>query len=144
MKNKLNILFIALGGLLLLGITSCKKYLDKPLQATVSEKDVFVNFRNFQGFTEELYACLPDMSKSTWNGEWNTADDILSTTIAGYRLNSEFDNGNYWAWRTNGGGWDNSWLDDNGARTDPGENFPVEALDVVFDLGSARLFQQLR
>ncbi|HEU4901936.1 MAG TPA: RagB/SusD family nutrient uptake outer membrane protein, partial [Flavisolibacter sp.] len=105
-----------------LGLVSCKKYLDKSPEAAVSEKDVFVNFRNFQGFTEELYACLPDMSKSTWNGEWNTGDDILSTTNANYRLNAEFDNGNYWAWKTNGGGWDNSWLDDNGAQTNPGES----------------------
>jgi starch-binding outer membrane protein, SusD/RagB family len=122
MKSSIKIILTAGVFLLISGITSCKKYLDRPLQAGISEKDVFVNFRNFQGFVEELYACLPDMSKSTWNGEWNTADDILSTTIAGYRLNSEFDNGNYWAWRTNGGGWDNSWLDDSGPNTAPGES----------------------
>lgn len=104
------------------GLVSCKKYLDKSPEAAVSVNDVFVNFRNFQGFTEELYACLPDMSKSTWNGEWNTGDDILSTTNANYRLNAEFDNGNYWAWKTGGGGWDNSWLDDSGANTDPNES----------------------
>lgn len=122
MKSYNKIILAAAVFFLVSGIISCKKYLDRPLQATVSEKDVFVNFRNFEGFVEELYCCLPDMSKSTWNGEWNLADDILSTTIAGYRLNSEFDNGNYWAWRTNGGGWDNSWLDDRGATTDPGES----------------------
>lgn len=104
------------------GIMSCKKYLDRPLEASISEKDVFTNFRSFQGFTEELYACLPDMSKSTWNGEWNTGDDVLSTTNATYRLNAEFDNGNYWAWQTGGGGWDNSWLDDSGPNTDPNES----------------------
>src|SRR4051812_41595796 len=94
--------------LALSGIVSCKKYLDKSPDSGIMEKDVFLNFRNFQGFVEELYCALPDMSKSTWNGEWNTGDDILSTTNANYRLNAEFDNGNYWAWRTNGGGWDNS------------------------------------
>ncbi len=107
---------------MIFGVMSCKKYLDRPLDANITEKDVFVNFRNFQGFTEELYACLPDMSKSTWNAEWNMGDDVLSTTNANYRLNAEFDNGNYWAWRTNGGGWDNSWLDDNGPNTDPNES----------------------
>ncbi len=105
-----------------LGITSCRKYLDKAPEAGISENDVFLNFRNFQGFVEELYCCLPDMTKPTWNGEWNTGDDILSTTNANYRLNAEFDNGNYWAWRTNGGGWDNSWLDDNGPNTNPNES----------------------
>jgi hypothetical protein len=107
--------------MMIIGIASCKKYLDKAPEASISETDVFLNFRNFQGFTEELYCCIPDMSKSTWNNEWNTGDDILSTTIANYRLNAEFDNGNYWAWKTNGGGWDNSWLDDNGAQTNPNE-----------------------
>jgi hypothetical protein len=110
-------------GLLLavLGLASCKKYLDRPLEANISEKDVFTNFRSFQGFTEELYSCLPDMSKSTWNSEWNMGDDVLSTTNATYRLNAEFDNGNYRAWQTGGGGWDNSWLDDSRANTNPNE-----------------------
>jgi starch-binding outer membrane protein, SusD/RagB family len=111
-------------GLLLfaVGFLSCKKYLDRPVESKFTEDDVFQNFRNFQGFTEELYACLPDMSKSTWNAEWNMGDDVLSTTNANYRLNAEFDNGNYWAWRTGGGGWDNSWLDDSGPNTDPNES----------------------
>lgn len=103
--------------LIVFGFGSCTKYLDRPLEANISEKDVFANFRSFQGFTEELYHALPDMSKSTWNNEWNTGDDMLSTTNANYRLNAEFDNGNYRAWQTGGGGWDNSWLDDNGAGT---------------------------
>jgi len=94
------------------GLASCKKYLDRPLDANISEQDVFANFRSFQGFTEELYGCMPDMTKPTWNGEWNMGDDILSTTNAQYRLSAEFDNGNYRAWQTGGGGWDNSWLDD--------------------------------
>ena len=108
--------------LMLVGVMSCKKYLDRPLAANISEKDVYTNFRSFQGFTEELYTCLPDMSKSTWNGEWNMGDDILSTTNATYRLNAEFDNGNYRAWQTGGGGWDNRWLDESGPNTDPNES----------------------
>ncbi|QNA46483.1 RagB/SusD family nutrient uptake outer membrane protein [Lacibacter sediminis] len=107
--------------LIVFGLPSCKKYLDRPLDANISEKDVFTSFRSFQGFTEELYSCLPDMSKSTWNSEWNMGDDILSTTNANYRLSSEFDNGNYRAWQTGGGGWDNSWLDDRAANTNPNE-----------------------
>jgi starch-binding outer membrane protein, SusD/RagB family len=104
------------------GLASCKKYLDRPLEANISEKDVFTNFRSFQGFTEELYACLPDMSKATWNNEWNMGDDVLSTTVATYRTNAEFDNGNYRAWQTGGGGWRNSWLDGLGVFTDPTVN----------------------
>jgi hypothetical protein len=100
------------------GLASCKKYLDRPLESVINEQDVFANFRSFQGFTEELYQALPDMSKSTWNNEWNTGDDILnSTNSEGYRLTGEFDRGNYRAWQTGGGGWDNSWLDDAGPNT---------------------------
>lgn len=101
------------------GLASCKKYLDRPLEANISEQDVFANFRSFQGFTEELYHALPDMTKSTWNNEWNMGDDILSTTNAQYRLGAEFDNGNYRAWQTGGGGWDNSWLDDENSVSYP-------------------------
>jgi hypothetical protein len=119
MKSYKKMMFSAGFFFLLLGMVSCKKYLDKSPDAVISQSDVFVNFRNFQGFTEELYSCIPDMSKATWNNEWNFGDDILSTTIGTYRLNTEFDNGNYWAWRTNGGGWNNSWLDNNGAQTNP-------------------------
>ena len=104
MKKSLKIT-LSVGILLaVLGLAACKRYLDRPLEASISEKDVFTNFRSFQGFTEELYNCLPDMSKPTWNGEWNTGDDILSTTNATYRLNAEFDNGNYRAWQTGCGG----------------------------------------
>jgi starch-binding outer membrane protein, SusD/RagB family len=120
MKASLKIFLAAV--VLLVAMASCRKYLDRAPEAGISEGEVFLNFRNFQGFVEELYSCLPDMSKSTWNSEWNTGDDILSTTNANYRLNAEFDNGNYWAWRTNGGGWDNSWLDDNGPNTNPNES----------------------
>lgn len=121
MKAYIKVILSAGVFLLIAGVTSCRKYLDKAPEAGISEADVFLNFRNFQGFVEELYCCMPDMSKPTWNGEWNMGDDILSTTNANYRLNAEFDNGNYWAWRTGGGGWDNSWLDDSGPNTDPNE-----------------------
>jgi hypothetical protein len=122
MKATIKKLIFSVGiALTVFGVVSCKKYLDRPLEASISEKDVFSSFRSFQGFTEELYSCTPDMSKSTWNNEWNTGDDILSTTNATYRLNAEFDNGNYRAWQTGGGGWDNSWLDDSRANTNPNE-----------------------
>lgn len=104
------------------GTISCKKYLNQAPESILTPEQIFTNFRNYQGFVEELYACLPDMSKPTWNGEWNFGDDVISTTQANYRLNAEFDNGNYWAWRTGGGGWDNSWLDDSGPNTGGGTN----------------------
>lgn len=122
MKVAIRLTFVVGITLTIFGLSSCKKYLDRPLEATLTEEDVFANFRSFEGFTEELYSALPDMSKSTWNNEWNMGDDILSSTNSeGYRLSGEFDRGNYRAWQTGGGGWDNSWLDDSGPNTNPGE-----------------------
>lgn len=101
---------------------SCQDYLEKSPESIISDKDAFVNFINFQGFVEELYSCLPDPSKATWNSEFNLGDDVLSTSTATFRLNAMFDTGNYWGWQT-GGGWDNSWLNDSeGANTDPNES----------------------
>ena len=50
------------GSLLLfsLGFSSCEDYLDKEADSTVSEDEAFKNFRNFQGFIEEIYNCIPD------------------------------------------------------------------------------------
>ena len=50
------------GSLLLfsLGFSSCEDYLDKEADSTVSEEEAFKNFRNFQGFIEEIYNCIPD------------------------------------------------------------------------------------
>jgi starch-binding outer membrane protein, SusD/RagB family len=123
MKYCKKIILAACTLLVMVGMLSCNKYLDRPSAAGVSEKDVYSTFRSFQGFTEELYSCLPDMSKPTWNGEWNTGDDILSTSSATYRMNAEFDNGNYRSWQTGGVGWRNCWLDGLGVFTDPTVNF---------------------
>src|SRR5687768_8176471 len=101
MKSLIKITYFAGALLVVFALSSCKKYLDRPLAASISEQDVFANFRSFQGFTEELYHALPDMSKSTWNGEWNMGDDILSSTNSEpYRLSGEFDRGNYRAWQS--------------------------------------------
>lgn len=109
--------------LLCMGLYSCEDYLSKAPESTISEEDAFLNFRNFQGFVEELYCCLPAMSQSTWNSEFNMADEVLSPSRSDYRMNAEWDKGNYWAWKTGGGGWDNCWLDDKTANTTPDNPF---------------------
>ncbi|MBO9573082.1 MAG: hypothetical protein J7497_12900, partial [Chitinophagaceae bacterium] len=67
MKPLIKITLFVAATLTVFGLASCKKYLDRPLESVINEQDVFANFRSFQGFTEELYHCLPDMSKATWN-----------------------------------------------------------------------------
>ena len=58
MKSYKKIIFSAGFVFMVFGIISCKKYLDKSPEASISEQDVFTNFRSFQGFTEELNCCL--------------------------------------------------------------------------------------
>mgnify|MGYP004445349057 FL=1 len=40
--------------------TSCKSYLDKAPDSNVAENEAFKNFKNFQGYVEEIYNCIPD------------------------------------------------------------------------------------
>lgn len=77
--------------MLLMLTWSCESYLDKAPEATISDKDAFGNFTSFQGFVEELYACVTDPNKA---GAWNQylfADETLSNGIYA------FDQGNYWS-----------------------------------------------
>jgi hypothetical protein len=99
-------------------MVSCEDYLDKSPEAIISEKEVFGTFKSFQGFTEEMYHCIPDYTRSIWVADWNIADEILATTVD-WRLNVHFDNGDYWYWYTSGGtAWDQSYFgEDEGALT---------------------------
>lgn len=67
MKNKIkNFLLMGCVSLALgTSLNSCQDYLDKEADSTVSENDAFVNFRNFQGYVEEIYNCIPDKENVT-------------------------------------------------------------------------------
>ena len=56
---------ITLAGML--GATSCTDYLDKSPYSDIEENDPYKNFKNFQGFTEELYNCIPVVSNSEYH-----------------------------------------------------------------------------
>ena len=99
--------------------TSCTKYLDKAPGADVSPTDAFINFTNFQGFTEELYACVPEFTSKTWACDWLLGDEIIHKTGVTW-LNEQFDNGDSWSWTT--GEWI-SWLDAPTYNTDPTTGF---------------------
>ena len=68
MKNKIKTLLLTGCVSLALGtsLSSCQDYLDKEPDSTVSADDAFANFRNFQGFVEEIYNCIPDKEKCNW------------------------------------------------------------------------------
>jgi starch-binding outer membrane protein, SusD/RagB family len=90
-------------------LVSCEKYLDKAPESDITDDEVFGTFKSFQGFTEEMYHCIPDYTRSTWVADWNIGDEILSNTVD-WRMNVHFDNGDYWYWFTTAEGWNQSYF----------------------------------
>ena len=64
---------ITLAGML--GATSCTDYLDKSPYSDIEENDPYKNFKNFQGFTEELYNCIPVVSNSEYHTSFNFGEE---------------------------------------------------------------------
>lgn len=95
-------------------LSSCTDYLDRDPEAEVSDEDAFLSFENFQGFVEEMYCCIPDITGYTWATDWTMGDETLHKN-GGVWLNDELDKGNYWFWT----GW-TSYLDHGSADTNPG------------------------
>ena len=101
---------ICLGSALILGMAavSCEAYLDKEADSTISEETPFVNFRNFQGFVEEIYNCIPDKEKCNWCPSWNWGDDEVFNPEADNRMTHQADLGNFrYLWNNGSGG---NWL----------------------------------
>lgn len=79
-----------------IGFSSCTAYLDRSEDSIVSADLFYKNFYNFQGFTEELYYCIPPMNCAYWQSDYNWGEDELivagSTWFMGYKI----DNGDFW------------------------------------------------
>jgi starch-binding outer membrane protein, SusD/RagB family len=71
---------------------SCEKYLDKAEQADVTDKDIFKEFKSFQGFVEVMYGDIVDISKLQNAAVWNWGDDMYDTRRTHY-----FWLGDYWS-----------------------------------------------
>ncbi len=97
--------------LAMLAMTSCKKYLDKSPDTIISGDDAFKNFTNFQGFTEELYNCIPDFSNAYWTNSWNWGDDEIQSTVNNFHFICKIENGNFWGWQREYDGWQAGWMD---------------------------------
>ena len=78
-----------------MSLVSCEAYLDKEPESTISEETAFVNFRNFQGFVEEIYNCIPDKEKCNWCPSWNWGDDEVFNPEADNRMTHQADLGNF-------------------------------------------------
>ena len=120
MKNKIKSLFLVGCVSLTLGTTlcSCEDYLDKEPESTVTPDDAFANFRNFQGFVEQIYNCIPDKEKCNWCPSWNWGDDEIFNPEADSRMTHQVDLGNFRAWETTG-----NWLKNGNDPTATGNNF---------------------
>lgn len=114
MKNKIKTLMLTGCVSLALGtsLSSCQDYLDKEPDSTVSADDAFANFRNFQGFVEEIYNCIPDKEKCNYCPSWNWGDDEIFNPEADNRMTHQVDLGNFRAWETTG-----NWLKRDGSST---------------------------
>lgn len=111
-RNNIRTLFY--GGLLSLccvGMTSCEDYLDKAPESSVNPEDAFKNFRNFQGFTEELYYCIPDFAHGYWNNSFNWGEDELISFSIDYHMGYKVDMGDFWGWQSSYDGWQCGWMD---------------------------------
>ena len=78
---------------------SCTDYLNMAPEVNLTEKDVFGTFQKYQGFVEDLYQCVVDLTLtgSVAEGGWNFGLDegIMTDTR---QLSYYFEKGNYWAW----------------------------------------------
>lgn len=120
MKNKIKTLMLTGCVSLALGtsLSSCQDYLDKEPDSTVSADDAFANFRNFQGFVEEIYNCIPDKEKCNWCPSWNWGDDEIFNPEADNRMTHQVDLGNFRAWETTG-----NWLYKEGSNPTSTDKF---------------------
>ncbi|MGX5817674.1 RagB/SusD family nutrient uptake outer membrane protein [Chitinophaga lutea] len=76
----------------LLPLASCKKYLDKTQRSDITEKDVFRNFTNFQGYVETMYDDVVEwIHLQPIYGEGNLGgDDIVPTRYRGFNEGDYF------------------------------------------------------
>ncbi len=112
-KFKFNI-FAVLAALMTCGAaTSCTDYLDKAPESEISEDEAFKNFRNFQGFVEEMYFCLPNFTTCYWNNSWNWGEDEFTGINETYMMCDKIDKGDFWGWQAEHDGWQCGWMDIN-------------------------------
>jgi SusD family. len=88
-----------------LGLSSCTDYLNKSPKSDINPDDPYKNFKNFQGFTEELYNCIPAMSSSDYHNSFNLGEDEYWEPDDTRLLSYCIDQGDYWKWDNAGYTW---------------------------------------
>lgn len=74
---------------------SCTDYLDKAPDSDIDETEPYKNFRNFQGFVEELYGGIPCVTRTESHTAWNLGEDEYWEPSDTRPLAYHVDNGNY-------------------------------------------------
>ncbi len=82
----------------MLGLVSCEDYLDKSPQSDIDVTEAYKNFKNFQGFTEELYNCIPVVSASEYHNNWNYGEEEYWQPNEQRLFANAIDEGDYWGW----------------------------------------------
>ena len=113
----LGVILTASFGLLL---ASCTDYLNKAPESIVSGDEAFKNFKNFQGFTEELYNCIPDFVNRYWTNSFNWGEDEIIDALNNWHFGYKIDQGDFWGWQSEFDGWAAGWL--NVAAAVPNDN----------------------
>ena len=86
-------------------LTSCTDWLDKDPDSIVAEDEAFKNFRNFQGYVEEIYKLIPSKEMVNYCTAWNFGDDAVHNPEGYAHMDHQVDLGNYRNWYTNSQCW---------------------------------------
>ncbi len=76
---------------------SCEDYLGKAPEAELNEENIFTKFGSFQGFIEDIYQSVVDVTLFYDAGmNFNWGDDVICTNQM--MIGPNWEKGNYWAW----------------------------------------------
>lgn len=95
MKIKISSLSKLMFGALVVLTGACSDYLDKAPGSDIDETEPYKNFRNFQGFVEELYAAIPKAIANDYHCSWNLGEDEYWEPSDNRPMARYIDNGNY-------------------------------------------------
>ena len=94
-KSWITLLFLSVSMLL---ITSCEDYLDKAPEAEIKEEFVFSNAYTFQGYVEDIYQGVVDVTIGRWaDYGFNFGDDVINASPVS--INAHLDRGDSWWWQ---------------------------------------------
>lgn len=73
----------------------CSDYLDKAPDSDIDQNEPYKNFRNFQGFVEELYSGIPCVTSNDYHNSWNHGEEEYWEPSDTRPLTYHIDQGDY-------------------------------------------------